>query len=137
MASDPAFKRKVARIAFNTLKWGRDHVPPGARTLIGVLLMVGGRVVRGIEVRDLKAAVIGTLVFGFANWLIWAALGGLGPILLLLTLWFFALVVNAVALMITGALVRGLKVESFASALMGAVVFGLMNLLLGVLFRIF
>ena len=42
VASDPAFKRKVARIAFNTLKWGRDHVPPGARTLIGVLLMVGG-----------------------------------------------------------------------------------------------
>ena len=42
MASDPAFKRKVAQIAFNTLKWGRDHVPPGARTLIGVLLMVGG-----------------------------------------------------------------------------------------------
>ena len=42
MASDPAFKRKVARIAFKLLKWGRDHVPPGARTLIGVLLMVGG-----------------------------------------------------------------------------------------------
>ena len=41
-ASDPAFKRKVARIAFNTLKWGRDHVPPGVRTLIGALLMVGG-----------------------------------------------------------------------------------------------
>ena len=42
MASDPDLKRKVARIAFNTLKWGRDHVPPGVRTLIGVLLMVGG-----------------------------------------------------------------------------------------------
>ncbi len=41
-ASDPAFKRKVARIAFNTLQWGRDHVPPGVRTLIGALLMVGG-----------------------------------------------------------------------------------------------
>lgn len=105
--------------------------------LSAVLLMVVGRVVRGIEVRDLKAAVIGTLVFGFSNWLIWAALGGLGPILLLLTLWFFALVVNAVALMITGALVRGLRVESFAAALMGAAVLGLMNLLLGFLFRVF
>ncbi|MDE2975294.1 MAG: phage holin family protein [Gemmatimonadota bacterium] len=105
--------------------------------LSAVLLMVAGRVVKGIEVRDLKAAVIGTLVFGFANWLIWAALGGLGPVLLLLTLWFFALVVNAVALMVTGALVRGLTVESFPAALMGAVVLGLMNLLLGVLFRIF
>ena len=42
MASNPDLKRKVARIAFNTLKWGRDHVPPGVRTLIGVLLMVGG-----------------------------------------------------------------------------------------------
>ncbi|MYK28810.1 MAG: hypothetical protein F4048_09095 [Gammaproteobacteria bacterium] len=42
VASDPAFKRNVARIAFNTLKWGRDHVPPGVRSLIGALLMVGG-----------------------------------------------------------------------------------------------
>ena len=42
VASDPAFKRKVAGIAFSTLKWGRDHVPPGVRTLIGALLMVGG-----------------------------------------------------------------------------------------------
>ncbi len=105
--------------------------------LSAVLLMVVGRIVNGIEVRDMKAAVIGTLVFGFSNWLIWAALGGLGPMLLVMTLWFFALVVNAVALMITGAMVRGLKVRSFPAALMGAVVLGIMNLLLGVLFRIF
>ena len=42
MASDPALKRKVARIALNALTWGRDRVPPGVRTLIGALLMVGG-----------------------------------------------------------------------------------------------
>ena len=105
--------------------------------LSAALLMVVGRLVTGIEVRDLKAAVIGTLVFGFSNWLIWVALGGLGPMLLVMTLWFFALVVNAVALMITGAMVRGLKVRSFPAALMGAALLGFMNLLLGVLFRIF
>ena len=42
MASDPALKRKIARIALNTLRWGRDRVPPGARSVIGVLLMFGG-----------------------------------------------------------------------------------------------
>ena len=42
VASDPTLKRRIARIAFNTLRWGRDHVPPGVRTLIGVLLMIGG-----------------------------------------------------------------------------------------------
>ena len=42
VASDPDLKRKVSRIAFNALTWGRDHVPPGVRSLVGALLMVGG-----------------------------------------------------------------------------------------------
>jgi len=35
-------RRRVADYTYRTLRWGRDHVPPGARTLIGVVLMAGG-----------------------------------------------------------------------------------------------
>jgi hypothetical protein len=35
-------KQRIARFTYKTLRWGRDHVPPGVRTLIGVLFMVGG-----------------------------------------------------------------------------------------------
>ena len=38
----PSLRRRVAGITYRTLRWGRDHVPPGVRTLIGVLFMVGG-----------------------------------------------------------------------------------------------
>ena len=36
------FGQRIAGITYRTLRWGRDHVPPGVRTLIGVLFMVGG-----------------------------------------------------------------------------------------------
>ncbi len=34
--------RKIADYTYRTLRWGRDHVPPGIRSVIGVLFMVGG-----------------------------------------------------------------------------------------------
>ncbi len=33
---------RIARAMLAAFQWGRDHVPPGVRTLIGLLLMVGG-----------------------------------------------------------------------------------------------
>ena len=34
--------QKIAGFTYRTLRWGRDHVPPGIRTLMGLLFMVGG-----------------------------------------------------------------------------------------------
>lgn len=34
--------RKVAAMSYRILKWGRDHVPFGVRSLVGALFMVGG-----------------------------------------------------------------------------------------------
>ena len=34
--------QRVAVISYRILKWGRDHVPFGIRSLVGVLFMVGG-----------------------------------------------------------------------------------------------
>ena len=40
--AEGSFRARIARLTYNTLRWGRDQVPPGVRTLIGVLLMIGG-----------------------------------------------------------------------------------------------
>ena len=35
-------KRRVADYTFRTMRWGQNHVPPGVRSLVGLLFMVGG-----------------------------------------------------------------------------------------------
>lgn len=35
-------RRRVAEYAYRSLHWGNQHVPPGLRTLVGFLFMVGG-----------------------------------------------------------------------------------------------
>jgi len=35
-------KQRIAGITFRALRWGRDHVPPVIRSVIGLLFMVGG-----------------------------------------------------------------------------------------------
>ena len=35
-------KRKIAAFTFRTLRWGRDHVPPLVRSVIGILFVIGG-----------------------------------------------------------------------------------------------
>ncbi len=38
----PDLGQRIAGFTYRTLKWGSDHVPPGIRTLIGILFMIGG-----------------------------------------------------------------------------------------------
>lgn len=38
----PDLGQRVAGFTYHTLKWGRDRVPPGIRTLLGILFMIGG-----------------------------------------------------------------------------------------------
>jgi hypothetical protein len=38
----PAPRRRVATITYRALYWARWHVAPGIRSLLGLLLMVGG-----------------------------------------------------------------------------------------------
>ena len=43
--SDPQhlpLKQRIAGYTYRTLRWGRDHVPPGIRSVIGILFMIGG-----------------------------------------------------------------------------------------------
>ena len=35
-------KRRIAEYTYRTMRWGQNHLPPGIRSLVGVLFMVGG-----------------------------------------------------------------------------------------------
>ena len=35
-------KQRIAVLTYRTLKWGRDHVSPGIRSLVGIGFMIGG-----------------------------------------------------------------------------------------------
>ena len=37
-----AFRRRVAGVIYRTLRWGRERLPPGVRTIVGILFMIGG-----------------------------------------------------------------------------------------------
>lgn len=37
-----ALRRRIAGTTYRALQWGRDHVSPGVRSLLGLLLMAGG-----------------------------------------------------------------------------------------------
>ena len=38
----PALKTRIAGICYRVLKFGQDKLPPGIRSIVGLLCMVGG-----------------------------------------------------------------------------------------------
>jgi len=98
--------------------------------LSALAVWVVSRVVPGIHVSGLAAALIAALVIGFVN----ATLGLLLKIITLpltiLTLGIFWFVVNALMLeLASGLLSPAFRVDSFASAFWGAIVLSLVNML--------
>lgn len=105
-------------------------------TLVNALLLfLAGKLVDGFEVRNAKAAIVGALVLGLANWLVAPLLHLIALPITLLTLGLFALVINAVILMLVAALVRGFEIRGFWAALWGAGALAIMNVMIGLLFR--
>jgi putative membrane protein len=103
--------------------------------LMSLSLLIVSYVVRGFSVTGIGPALVAALVFGFLN----ATLGLLLKIITfpftVLTLGVFWFVINAIILEITSALVPGFFIRSFFSALLGAIVLTLVNMLLRSLVR--
>ena len=97
--------------------------------LSALAVWVVSRVVPGIHVSGVAAALIAALVIGFVN----ATLGLLLKIvtlpLTILTLGLFWFVINALMLEVASVFVPGFRVDSFASAFWGAIVLSLVNML--------
>jgi putative membrane protein len=96
--------------------------------LTAALLLLVSNLVSGVHVRGWRSALIGAIVLGFVNAVV-------RPLMVLLTLPFtiltfglFLLVVNALMLWLVAALVPGIRVQGFGSALLGSLVLTLLNL---------
>ena len=93
----------------------------------GLLLLVSN-LVQGVHVQGWGSALVGAIVLGFVNAVV-------RPIMVLLTLPFtiitfglFLLVINALMLWLVAALLPGIRVQGFGSALLGSLVLTLLNL---------
>ena len=98
--------------------------------LSALAVWIVSRVVPGIYVNGLLAALIAALVIGFINATIGLLLKILTFPLTLLTLGLFWFVINALMLEFASALVPGFQVRGFFAAFVGAIVLSLVNMLL-------
>lgn len=98
-----------------------------------LLLLLVSQFVPGIHIRSLGTAVLAALVLGVVNFLVRPILVLITLPVTILTLGLFLIVINALMLMLTGALVPGFVVTGFTTALIAAVLLGLFNLLVSAL----
>ena len=94
-------------------------------TALGLWLVT--LIVPGIRARSPGGLLWAALVLGFVNAFIRPLLWMLTLPLTVLTFGLFALVINAFTLWLTAELVEGFEIDSFGSALLGALVMALLG----------
>lgn len=96
-------------------------------TAIG--LGIATLIVSGIKANNFLAFLIAAAVLGLINAFIRPALWFLTAPLSVLTFGLFALVINALMIMLAAALVPGFEVKSFGSAFLGAVIMAIIGVI--------
>lgn len=111
-------------------------VPVVVRWLINaVALYVTALLVPGITLRGIVPTLVAAAVLGIVNALIRPLLLVLTLPINVLTLGLFTLVINAVLLLLTAALVPGFTVRGFWAALLGTIVLSLISFAISHLVR--
>jgi len=101
-----------------------------AIVLNALALMATAYVVPGFAVTDFMSAVLAAIVLGVVNTFIKPVLSLLTLPLTVVTLGLFAFVVNAVVLFIVSAVVPGLTIDGWVSAILGAIVLSVVSTVL-------
>jgi putative membrane protein len=103
--------------------------------ITALALAASAQVVPGVRFTSGLALVLAALVLGFVNAVIRPVLVVLTLPITILTLGIFYLVVNGIAFGVAAALVPGFTVASFGSAVLGALVVGIVSWAVGWLTR--
>src|ERR1700691_5887896 len=98
--------------------------------LSALAVWIVSRVVPGIYVSGVVAALMATMVIGYINATVGVLLKILTFPLTLLTLGLFWFVINALMLKFASALVPGFQVRTFTAAFLGAILLSLVNMVL-------
>jgi putative membrane protein len=97
----------------------------------GAALYLAARFVPGIEIVDLPALALATIVLGLVNALVRPVLFFFTLPITCLTLGLFYLVVNGAAFGLTARLVPGFRVDGVVPAVLGALVVSVLSTVLG------
>jgi putative membrane protein len=92
-----------------------------------VSLLILARISIGLDVDDTWSALLAALVLGLLNATLRPILGFLAFPITLLTFGLFAIVLNAIVLYITAALVKGFHVRGFVNAIIASILLGILN----------
>jgi putative membrane protein len=103
--------------------------------VVAVALWITANIVPGVTVSSWAALAIAALVLGFVNAIVRPILVILTLPITILTLGLFYLVVNGLAFGLAAALVPGFRIASPGSAILGALVTGLISWFLGIFAR--
>ncbi|MEM9100938.1 MAG: phage holin family protein [Pseudomonadota bacterium] len=98
------------------------------------LLLVVADILKGIDIKNLKSAIILALVLGLANAIIKPVLIFLTIPITIITLGLFLLVINAFCFYVCAKLVDGVEIRGFLSALLGSILLSILNSLISWLF---
>lgn len=96
----------------------------------GMALMATATLVSGIHASGFWGAIIAALVLGIVNAIIRPVLLFFTLPLNVMTLGLFTFVINALMLMLTGAMVSGFVVDGFFAALIGSIVLSIVSAIL-------
>lgn len=102
--------------------------------LSAALLLIVSHLVSGFEVRSFGSALLAALVLGLVNAVLRPIVVFLSFPITILTFGLFLLVVNALMLMVVGAVVPGVRLRGFGPAFWGALLLSILNLVIGVIF---
>lgn len=100
-----------------------------------VAVMVAASIIHGIRYDTVGSLIGAALLLGILNAFIRPILLILSVPLILLTLGFFILVINALMLRFVPSIVGGFQVDSFGSAFWGAIVVSIVSWILSAFFR--
>lgn len=100
-----------------------------------VAIIISSYIIPGVHVADFLTALLVAVVLGIINAII-------KPIILLftlpiniMTLGIFSFIINALLIMLTGAMVKGFTVENFVSALLFSIVLSLVKIVLNTIVK--
>ena len=102
--------------------------------LSALALMLTARMIDGIHISGFGGALIGALVIAVVNALVRPVLVILTLPITILTLGLFLFVVTGIAFWLASLLAPGFTVDGFGAAMLGGIVLGVLNWILGLIF---
>jgi putative membrane protein len=101
----------------------------GNLLLSAVALLLTSYFVPGFRINSFGSAIIAAVVIGLLNWSLRPILFFLTLPINILTMGLFTFVVNAIILKLAAAMLSGLDINSWLSAIFGAVVLAILHML--------